>query len=97
LKIKKKSEGRVEFLNIGPWEIVVILFITIMVAGPERMVKIARKLGQYSHQWRQLSNEFLSTIQAEVDLADQNMSKTMDDVKKSTTPDLSASSESEEV
>jgi len=80
----------VDFLNVGPWELIVVLIIAILVVGPERMVEIARKLGQYSRQLRQLSNEFLATLQAEVDLTEQGVTKAVDDVKKDALSEVSA-------
>ena len=54
------------FLNVGPWELTVIMIIAILLVGPKRMVEIARTIGQMTGQLRRLSNEFTSTLQAEV-------------------------------
>lgn len=59
------------FLNVGPSELIVILLIAILVVGPERMVKIARKIGQVTRQLRNLSSEFTSALQAEVMLEEE--------------------------
>jgi Sec-independent protein translocase protein TatA len=56
----------VNFLNVGPWELTVIMIIAILLVGPKRMVEIARALGQMTGQLRRLSTEFTSTLQAEV-------------------------------
>jgi sec-independent protein translocase protein TatB len=56
----------VNFLNVGPWELTVIMIIAILLVGPKRMVEIARAIGQMTGQLRRLSNEFTSTLQAEV-------------------------------
>lgn len=55
-----------EFFNVGPAELILVLVIAILVAGPERMVEIARKLGHFSRQMRELSREFTTALQAEV-------------------------------
>ena len=54
------------FLNVGTWELMLILAIAILVVGPERMVELARSFGRLSRQLRRMSNEFTSTIQAEM-------------------------------
>jgi Sec-independent protein translocase protein TatA len=56
----------VNFLNVGPWELTLILIIAILLVGPRRMVEIARTIGRVSSQLRQLSNEVTSTLQAEI-------------------------------
>jgi Sec-independent protein translocase protein TatA len=56
----------VNFLNVGPWELTVIMIIAILLVGPKRMVEIARAIGQMTGQLRRLSTEFTSTLQAEV-------------------------------
>jgi Tat protein translocase TatB subunit len=61
----------VDFLNVGPWELVVVLIIAILVAGPERMVEIARSLGRVSRQLRSLSREFTTALQAEIQAAEK--------------------------
>ncbi|RLC63980.1 MAG: hypothetical protein DRI80_02545 [Chloroflexota bacterium] len=55
-----------DFLNVGPWEVTVILIITLLLVGPRRMVELARTFGRATSQLRQLSNEFTATIQAEL-------------------------------
>jgi len=65
----------VDFLNVGPWELVLVLIIAILVAGPKRMVEIARTLGEFSRQLRDLSREFTSALQAEIDATEEEASK----------------------
>lgn len=65
-----------DFLNVGPWELVLVLIIAILVAGPRRMVEIARTLGQYSRQLRDLSREFTSALQAEIQATEQEAKQT---------------------
>jgi Sec-independent protein translocase protein TatA len=66
----------VDFLNVGPWELVLVLLIAILVAGPKRMVEIARTMGQFSRQLRDLSREFTSALQAEVQAAEREAEAT---------------------
>lgn len=53
--------------NIGLGELLLILIISILVTGPKRTIEIARTLGRVSRQLRDLSQEFTSALQAEID------------------------------
>jgi Sec-independent protein translocase protein TatA len=59
----------VNFLNIGPMELMVILVIAIMVVGPKRMVETVQAIRRFAGQLRGLSGEFTSLIQNEVQAA----------------------------
>jgi Sec-independent protein translocase protein TatA len=72
----------VDFLNVGPWELVLVLIIAILVAGPKRMVEIARTLGQYSRQLRDLSREFTTALQAEIQATEEEAGKTGLDLRE---------------
>ena len=53
-------------LNVGPWEVTLILIIAILLIGPKRMVEMARTIGRVTSQLRRFSNEFTSTLQTEI-------------------------------
>ncbi len=59
------------FLNVGPFELMMIMVIAILVVGPQRMVEIVRTVGRMAGQLRRLSNEFTSTLQSEIWSAEQ--------------------------
>lgn len=86
------------FMNVGPAEVIVILIIAILVVGPQRMVELARAMGRLSRQLRDLSNEFVSAIQKEVELTKDETDKIGEDVKdvmnNITAPSDTASEES---
>ncbi len=85
-------------MNVGPAEVIVILIIAILVVGPQRMVELARAMGRLSRQLRDLSNEFVSAIQKEVELTKGETDKIGEDVKdvmnNVTAPSDAASEES---
>ena len=54
------------FLNIGPGEMMAILAIAILVIGPARMVTFARALGRIARRMRSISGEFLGSLQEEL-------------------------------
>ena len=68
------------FLNIGPWELMVILIIAILLVGPRRVVEIARAIGRVTAQMRKLSGEFMGTIQAELRATEQETRQALDSV-----------------
>jgi Sec-independent protein translocase protein TatA len=56
----------VNFMNVGPLELTVILIIAILTIGPKRMVEVIRAISRVTAQLRRFSREFTSTLQAEV-------------------------------
>ncbi|MGD2103822.1 MAG: twin-arginine translocase TatA/TatE family subunit [Anaerolineae bacterium] len=71
-----------DFLNVGPWELVLVLIVAILVAGPKRMVEIARDLGRFSRQLRDLSREFTTALQAEIHAAEDEAGQAGVDLRK---------------
>jgi sec-independent protein translocase protein TatA len=70
----------VDFLNVGPWELIVVLIIAILVAGPQRMLEIARTLGRVSRQLRDMSREFTTALQAEMQAAEKEAGESSTDL-----------------
>ena len=64
-----------DFLNVGPSELVVVLIIAILVAGPQRMVEIARSLGRVSRQLRNLSRDFTTALQSEIQAVEEALAE----------------------
>jgi len=56
----------VNFLNVGPWELSVILIIAILLVGPKRLVEVFQAIRRFSLQLRRMSTEFTSLVQSEV-------------------------------
>jgi Sec-independent protein translocase protein TatA len=61
----------VNFLNVGPMELMTILIIAILVVGPKRMVEVVQTIRRFAGQLRSLSGEFTSLIQNEVQAAER--------------------------
>ncbi|MFP4396164.1 MAG: twin-arginine translocase TatA/TatE family subunit [Anaerolineales bacterium] len=57
-----------EFLNVGPGELLALALIGLILFGPEDLLRIARTLGDYVRSARQMWQEISS--QLEVNLAD---------------------------
>jgi sec-independent protein translocase protein TatB len=56
----------VNFLNISPGELMVIIVIAILVVGPKRMLELGQSVGRLTRRGRQIWGEVLKTIQAEL-------------------------------
>jgi Sec-independent protein translocase protein TatA len=70
----------VNFLNIGPWEMMVILAIAILLVGPKRVVEIGRSIGRLTSQLRRLSGEFMGDLRTEIEDAERETRKALEDV-----------------
>jgi sec-independent protein translocase protein TatB len=70
--------------DIGFWEIIFILVITLLVVGPERLPKIARTAGLWVGKMR----SFVASVKADIDqeLAAEELKKTL--AKQASVPEL---------
>lgn len=69
------------FLNIGPWELMVILVIAILLVGPKRVVEIVQAIRRFAGQLRQMTGEFTSLIQTEAQAAEQEASEALSEIQ----------------
>lgn len=60
-----------DFLGIGPLEIIVVLIIAFIVVGPERLPELARSIGKTLGDLRALSRGLTSEWQREFDSLSQ--------------------------
>ena len=67
------------FLNVGPWELTVILIIAILLVGPRRVVEIVQTVRRFAGQLRSMSSEFTSLIQTEVQTIKSETSQALAD------------------
>jgi Sec-independent protein translocase protein TatA len=58
-----------ELFGIGTAELIAILIIMLVVAGPKRMIRWAYILGQYTAKIRRLWAETMAVVQKEFDAA----------------------------
>jgi Sec-independent protein translocase protein TatA len=57
----------VNILGVGGWELLAILLIMLIVAGPKRMIHWSYILGQYVSKFRAMWSETVDVIQKEFD------------------------------
>ncbi|MBI2710772.1 MAG: twin-arginine translocase subunit TatB [Actinobacteria bacterium] len=55
-------------LNLGGGEVLVILFLALIVLGPERLPKAAREVGKWVRELRRLSAGFQDEIRSAIDI-----------------------------
>jgi len=60
------SIGNIVF-DFGMWEIAIILVITLIVVGPEKMPALARKAGLYVGKFRKFVSKIKNDINSEIE------------------------------
>ncbi len=71
-----------DFFDIGPGEILVILIVALIVWGPDRLVEIGRTLGKTVHTFRKAASDLTTQITKEVEGGkDDTKSQSNDNIK----------------
>ncbi len=55
-----------EFLGIGPWEVMVICLVALIFLGPKQMIFMARKAGEVLRQFQEVWQQTSRTIEKEI-------------------------------
>lgn len=56
--------------NIGPWELVLVLVIALIIFGPGKLPEVAKSLGKGINEFKKASNEVKQQVQEAVSLDD---------------------------
>ena len=59
------------FMGIGPWELILILIIALLVFGPRRLPEIGRALGKTVAEFRRMSQELTADMAQELETESQ--------------------------
>ena len=51
-------------LNIGGWEVLIILLVALLVLGPERLPDAAKQVGRMMSEFRKISSGFQNEMKA---------------------------------
>jgi Tat protein translocase TatB subunit len=73
-----------DFLGMGPWEILLILVIALIFLGPGKIVDFARTLGKWVRAIRRAGSDFTTAVTREVEKATEE--KPPASTKEATTP-----------
>ena len=84
-----------QIFGIGPWELLFILVIMILVLGPKGMVKAARESGKYirkvtrSPLWAEIvgTSREMRNLPAKI-IKDAGIQEEIDELRRSTLPEL---------
>ncbi len=56
-----------DFLGIGPGEVLVILIVALLVFGPEKLVEIGKTLGKTVHSFRKAASDLTTQVTKELE------------------------------
>lgn len=56
--------------DVGFWELLLIGTLGLMVLGPERLPRVARKLGRWTGQARAMARSLRTQLESEMELAE---------------------------
>ncbi len=62
-------------MPIGPWELIVILIIALLVFGPKRLPDMGRSLGKAIREFRNAGKEIQNDIVESIDKDDRDSTK----------------------
>ena len=67
------EENHLNFLGIGPGELLMILVLALIVFGPKRLPEIGRTLGKTMKEIRSVSDELTSQFRGELESASEEL------------------------
>ena len=67
------------FLGIGPWEILLIIILALIVLGPSKLTDFARSLGKAVRAIRKYSTDLTTTVTRELDATREEPPKKEED------------------
>ena len=79
------------FLGIGPWEILLIFILALIILGPGKLTDFARTLGKIVRAVRKYSNDLTTAVTRELDSSKEEPPK---ETKQNQPPAASSEPES---
>ena len=67
--------------DVGFWELVILFGLGLMVLGPERMPKVAAKVGRWAGQARRMARNLSDQMRDEIEPIESSM-RSMDDAMR---------------
>ena len=59
------------FLDMGFWEIILILVVALIIWGPGKLPEIARNLGKYMNTLKKMSFDMTTQVKKELELEEK--------------------------
>ena len=69
------------FFGLGPWEIILILVIVLIIFGPTKLPKLARSMGEALREFRRASREVSESIEGKFESESKGVEKEIIDEK----------------
>ena len=82
--VKELWGETMNFLGIGPFELVLILVLALIFLGPEELPRVARTLGRIMRDLQALSNEVSTQVQKELGPELEQLERTTRSVREVT-------------
>ncbi len=73
-----------DFLGMGTGELLLVLFIMLLVFGPDKLPGMARRLGRIVHQLKQASDDFTQQVTKEAEAVEAAKKDALQQVKAET-------------
>ncbi len=58
--------------NIGPWELILVLVIALIIFGPGKLPEVARSVGKGINEFKRATNEVKQQVEEAVRLDDND-------------------------
>lgn len=72
-----------DFLGVGPWEILLVFIIALIVVGPGKIPEIARTLSRIVRATRRITADFTTAVVREMDTPEKGENQPRTNQKKS--------------
>lgn len=58
--------------NIGPWELILVLVIALIIFGPGKLPEVGRAVGKSLNEFKKASTEVKQQVQDAINVDDEN-------------------------
>ncbi len=70
------------FLDMGFWEILLIIVVALIIWGPGKIPEIARTLGKFMNAMKKMSYDLTTQVRKEMELEEKKSDSSLDSKKK---------------
>lgn len=84
-----------DFMGIGPLELLLILIIGFLLLGPDKLPEMAAKAGQLFRNFKKATFDLSKTISEDLSTEKKTISEDLSNISKTITEDLSSENKAE--